>query len=85
MQKNESYNKLLAFYYCNVVGTAQEKQVKRDMIKELFPYIDLSIYSPKAEVVEKYRSLLKSLNLQEDTSFFNSLDSIVNDLAGGWK
>lgn len=82
---NESYNKLLAFYYCNVVGTAQEKQVKRDMIKELFPYIDLSIYSPKAEVVEKYRSLLKSLNLQEDTSFFNSLDSIVNDLAGGWK
>lgn len=82
---NDSYNKLLAYYYCNVVGTAQEKQVKRDMIKELFPYIDLTVYSPKAEVVEKYRSLLKSLNLQEDTSFFTSLDSIVTDLAGGLK
>lgn len=80
---NDSYNKLLAYYYCNVVGTAQEKQVKRDMIKELFPYIDLSIYSPKAEVVEKYRSLLKSINLQEDTSFFNNIDDIITDIAGG--
>ena len=80
---NDSYNKLLAYYYCNVVGTAQEKQVKRDMIKELFPYIDLSNYSPKAEVVEKYRSLLKSINLQEDTSFFNSIDDIITDIAGG--
>ena len=58
---------------------------QRDMIKELFPYIDLTVYSPKAEVVEKYRSLLNNMNLQEDTSFFNSLDSIVTDLAGGLK
>ncbi len=80
---NDNYNKLLAYYYCNLVGTPEEKQVKRDMIKELFPYIDLSKYSPKAEVVEKYRSQLANINLKEDTGFFNNIDDIITDMAGG--
>ena len=79
--KANGYNGLLYVLYGGVYGSDEERRDKRELIKELFPHLDIDSTKPTEQATAEVRRAIEKLGYTSDARReLRYLDSYINQL-----